>query len=116
MDPFLVEGGFKYFINESLKSCKKIRQEYINNVFNISLFLFLILGIFLFLYIKYKGRLTKEEIKERERKKEQYILTRIKNYQDDKRRNSQKLISGLPHWSNEYDDIYKNKYIDNIII
>ena len=74
------------------------------------------IGIFVFLYISYKGKLSEEELKEREKKKEQYVLTRIKNYQDDKRRNSQKLISGLPHWSNEYDDIYKNNYINNIVI
>jgi len=116
MDPSLVEGGFKYFINESLRHCKKIRQEYINNIFNISLFLFLIIGIILLLYFSYKGKLSEEELKERERKKEQYILTRIKNYQDDKRRNSQKLISGLPHWTREYDDIYKNNYQGNIVI
>jgi len=117
--PILVENGFKYFINESLKNCKKIRQEHINNVYNIGLFLSLIILVFLFLFVKYKGRLTKEEIKQRNKKKEQYILERIKNYQDDKRRNSQKLISGLPHWSNEYDEIYKNnknKYVDNIIL
>lgn len=115
--PFLVEGGFKYFINESLRSCKRVKQEYINNIFNISLLIFLIGGIFAFLYIKYKGKLTEEDIKLREKKKEQYILARIQNYQDDKRKNSQKLISGLPHWSNEYDDIYKNnKYLNNIVI
>jgi hypothetical protein len=116
MNPLLVEGGFKQFINQSLKHCRTIRQEYINNVFNLSLLFFLILGIFAFLYYNYKGKLSEEEMKEREKKKEQYILTRIKNYQDDKRRNSQKLISGLPHWSNEYDDIYKNKYQDNIVL
>lgn len=115
--PILVENGFKYFINESLKNCKKIKQEYFNNLYNAGLFLFLVVLIFLILFVKYKGRLTKEEIKKREKVKEQYVLERIKNYQDDKRRNSQKLISGLPHWCNEYDDIYnKNKYVNNIVL
>jgi uncharacterized protein YnzC (UPF0291/DUF896 family) len=112
----LVEVGFKHHLIENLKNCKKIRQKYIDNIWNISLFGFLVGFLFLFLFLKYKGKLTTEEIKRRNKLKEQYILTRIKNYQDDKRKNSQNLITGLPHWSNEYDDIYKKKYVNNIII
>jgi len=115
MNP-LVENGFRYYLVENLKNCKKIRQNYTNNIYNVSLLLFLIAGIFCFLFIKYKGKLTVEEIKKRDLLKEQYILSRMKNYQDDRRKNSQKLITGLPHWSNEYDEIYKNNYVNNIII
>lgn len=112
----LVEVGFKHHLIENLKNCKKIRQLYTNNIYNIGLFMCLVVFLLLFLFIKYKGRLTEEEIKRRNKVKEQYILTRIKNYQDDRRKNSQNLITGLPHWSNEYDDIYKKKYVNNIII
>ena len=106
-NPSLVEYGFKSFLNESLRKCNKVKQEYKNNIYNIGLFIFLVFCIFLFLFIKFKGKLTTEEMKENEIKKQQYILSRIKNYQDDKRRSSQKLISGLAHWENEYDNIYK---------
>lgn len=115
MNP-LVENGFKYYLVENLKNCKKIRQKYINNIYNVGLLIFLAGGIFIFLFIKYKGKLTQEEIQKRNIQKEQYILSRLKNYQDDKRKNSQKLITGLPHWSNEYDDIYKKNYVNNIIL
>lgn len=118
MNPNLVETGFKYFLVNTLKKCKIAKFEYTSKLYNWGLLLFLTLFIFLFLYFRYKGKLSNSEIKSRQQKKEQYILSKIKNYQDEKRRSSQRLISGLPHWSNEYDDIYKNrtKYVDNIVL
>ena len=107
MDPNLVEHGFKYFLNNTLKKCKIAKFEYMSNLYNWGLLAFLCLFISGFLFFKYKGKISDEELQERERKREQYILSRIKNYQDEKRRSSQRLITGLPHWSNEYDEIYK---------
>ena len=107
MEPVLIENGFKYYLNESLKNCRIAKQRYMNNMYNIGLFVFLIVGVFLVLFFKFKGKLTEKEREEKEKVKQQYILSRIKNYQDVKRRSSQALITGLPHWSNEYDDIYK---------
>jgi hypothetical protein len=47
----------------------------------------------------------------REREKQQYILSKIKNFQDAKRIAHQELITGLPHWNNEYESLYtKNPY------
>jgi len=64
---------------------------------------FIILGILL-LY-KYKGKLTLEEIEQRDLLKKQYILSKIKNFQDAKIKAQQELITGLPHWENEFDII-----------
>jgi hypothetical protein len=61
MTPLLVEGGFKQFIHQSLRQCRAIRQEYMNNVFNILLLFFLLFGIFAFLYFNYKGKLSEED-------------------------------------------------------
>jgi hypothetical protein len=74
-------------------------------IFNIGLLVlfFLILGILL-LY-KYKGKLTPEEIEQKESIKKQYILSKIRNFQDAKLRAQQELITGLPHWDNEFDAI-----------
>ena len=105
--PTLIEPGVKYFLNETLKQCKEFKNSYYNLIINISLgvgFLF-ILGIIL-LY-KYKGKLTPTEKEEKNRVKQQYILSRIKNYQDTKLRAQQQLITGLPQWDNEYDIIHK---------
>lgn len=103
--PMLTEPGVKYFINETLKQCHAIKENYQNTVVNIMLLLvfFLVLGILL--VYKYKGKLTPEEIKEKEMEKKKYILSKIRNFQDAKIRAQQELITGLPHWENEYDII-----------
>jgi len=107
--PMLTEPGVKYFLNESLKQCHLFKEKYKSTIFNISLLVgfFLILGIFL-LY-KYKGKLTPEEIEQKEIEKKKYILSKIQNFQDAKRRAQQELITGLPHWENEYDNV-NDKY------
>ena len=101
--PMLTEPGVKYFINETLKQCHSFKEKYQNTIFNIGLLIvfFVILGILLF--YKYKGKLTPAEIEEIETQKKQYILSRIKNFQDAKVRAQQELITGLPHWENDFD-------------
>lgn len=103
--PMLTEPGVKYFINETLKQCHQFKEKYHNLNLNIGLLVlfFIILGILL-LY-KYKGKITPEEIKEKELQKKQYILSKIRNYQDAKTKAQQKLITGLPQWDNEFDII-----------
>ena len=103
--PMLTEPGVKYFINETLKQCHQYKEKYHNLNLNIGLLFvfFIILGILL-LY-KYKGKLTPEEIEQKELQKKQYILSKIRNYQDAKTKAQQKLITGLPQWDNEFDII-----------
>ena len=100
--PTLVEPGVKYFLKETLKQCRQFKNTYNNLLFNICLGVafFFILGTVLI--IKYKGKLTTEEINEKTRVKQQYILSKIKNYQNAKRVAQQELISGLPHWDRPF--------------
>ena len=107
--PMLVEPGAKYFIGETLKQCHQFKETYKNTIYNIIILFafFAILGLLL-LY-KYKGKLTPQEIEENERKKRIYILSKIRNYQDAKIKAQQELITGLPHWENEFDIISENK-------
>lgn len=103
--PMLTEPGVKYFINETLKQCHRFKETHKNIIFNIALLIcfFIVLGIILL--FKYKGKLTPEEMEDKERIKKQYILSKIRNYQDAKIRAQQQLITGLPHWENEFDII-----------
>jgi hypothetical protein len=71
-------------------------------MFNIAVFLFFILILGGILLYKYKGKLTPVEKDMMERKKQQYILAKIKNFQDAKRIAHQELITGLPGWENDY--------------
>lgn len=100
--PKLTEPGVKYFLNETLKQCHTFKENYKNLMVNIGLFMSFIIILGILLLIKYKGKLTPEEIKQKEIEKKKYILSKIKNYQDARKREEQQLITGLPHWENEF--------------
>ena len=60
--PLLVEPGVKYFINGSLKECRKFKDKHITFWFNLGmmgLFIVFFGGILLY---RYKGKLTPSEI------------------------------------------------------
>lgn len=101
--PLLVEPGVKYFLNETLKQCKTFKEKHQNTLFNVSMFVLFIFIFGILLIYKYKGKLTDEEREEKEMQKNQYILSKIRNYQDAKLRAHQNLITGLPQWENEFD-------------
>ena len=99
--PMLTEPGVKYFINETLKQCRQFKENHQHIIFNIGLLVmfFIILGVFLF--YKYKGKLSEEEIEQKELLKKQYILSKIRIFKDAKIKSQQELITGLPHYENE---------------
>jgi len=100
--PSLTEPGVKYFLKETLKQCREFKINHNNVVFNISLlggFAFILALILLY---KYKGKLTPTEKRQKNLEKHQYILSKIKNFQEAKKQASQELITGLPVWENEH--------------
>lgn len=105
--PNLIEPGVKYFLNETLKQCHNFKTKYHNILFNVSLFIGFLLILGVILMIKYKGRLTPVEKERKNKEKQQYILEKIKKFQDAKRIAHQELITGLPEWGNEYDTFNK---------
>lgn len=109
--PKLIENGVKVFISHNLNKCNQFKQKYYNTMINIGIFIVFVVIIVIILCMQYKGKMTPEELEEKERQKEQYIMSKIKNYQQDKLMAQQKLITGLPHWETEYDIIHKKKNI-----
>lgn len=103
--PTLVEPGTKYFLRETLKHCRDFKNKYNNLLFNVTIgsIFFIVIGLILF--IKYKGKPTPLEKNRKDKEKQQYILSKIKNYQDAKRIAQQELITGLPHWENMYNKL-----------
>jgi hypothetical protein len=79
------------------------KEKHNNMIFNIGLLIGFLIILGILLLYKYKGKLTMEEIQQKELEKKQYILSKIRNFQDAKRRAQQELITGLPHWESEYD-------------
>lgn len=104
--PKLTEPGVRYFLNNALKQSHIIREEFHNMIFNIGMFLFFVFILGGILIYKYKGKLTHVEILKKNKEKQQYILEKIKNFQIAKQRAQQELITGLPHWENEYNIIH----------
>jgi hypothetical protein len=107
--PALIEPGVKYFLHQTLKQCHIARDKFNNYVFNIGLFIFFLIILGVILFYKYKGRLTPIEIERKNKEKQQYILSKIQNFQEAKRKAHQELITGLPQWENEYDAINPQK-------
>lgn len=104
--PVLTEPGVKYFLNKTLKQCHEIKNNYHNMLLNLGLLAGFLLCLGLLLLYKYKGKLEPVEIEKKNREKQQYILSKIKNLQDAKRVAHQELITGLPEWDSEYDIIH----------
>jgi len=108
--PTLTEPGVKYFLNQTLKQCHIVKLKFHNVIFNIGLLIAFLLILGLILLYKYKGRLTPVEKEEKNKEKQQYILSKIQHFQQAKRRAHQELITGLPEWENEYEAINKKMY------
>lgn len=100
--PTLTEPGVKYFLNQALKQSHIIREKFHNTIFNIGMLLLFLIILGGILVYKYKGKLTSVEIAQKNKEKQQYILEKIKTFQIAKQRAQQELITGLPHWENEY--------------
>ncbi len=96
--PRLTEIGVKSFLKQILKNCNDFRINYFNIVFNFSLLFIFIVIVGIVLIVKYKGKLTPEEQEEKNNETKTYILSKIKNFQVDKLRKQQNLITGLPHF------------------
>jgi hypothetical protein len=105
--PRLTEPGVKYFLNETLKQCHTFKEKHHNTLFNVSMFIGFLVILGILLLYKYKGKLSEAERKENEEEKKRYILSKIRNYQQTKLRAQQELITGLPHWETELEEIKK---------
>jgi hypothetical protein len=104
--PTLTEPGVRYFLNQTLKQCHIIKNNFHNTVFNIGLFIAFLIVLGLILLYKYKGKLTPVELERKNKEKQQYVLSKIKNFQEAKRNSHKELITGLPQWENEYNIIH----------
>lgn len=105
--PLLIEPGVKYFLSETLKQCREFKNKYNNILLNIGLFFLFVVILGVILLFKYKGKLTPGEKAKRNYEQQQYILSKIQNFQEAKKRASQELITGLPAWENEFDILDK---------
>tara|TARA_Y100000389_G_scaffold47718_1_gene42878 strand:- start:1641 stop:1991 length:351 start_codon:yes stop_codon:yes gene_type:complete len=101
--PNLIEPGTKYYLKNTLESCKKFREKHINFILNLSLISGFILILSLILYFRYKGNISLEEKNKKIKKEKEYIMTKLVQISDYKKKKSQNLITNLPE-----PDFYNN--------
>ena len=98
--PTLIEPGVRYFLNGTLKECRKFKDNYISVIFNISMILLLFALVGCFLMYRYKGKPTPAELDLKNRKKQEYIVSKLQQLAIEKKKNSVNttMITGLPEW------------------
>lgn len=95
-NPTLIEPGVKSFLNLTLKDCRRLKDSYHTIIFNISMFGIFVLVVGGFLLYHYRGKLTPAEIEIKNRKKQEYIISKLQ--QMAYLRKNQGLITQLPQW------------------
>ena len=87
MYPSLVEPTIRVIMKQQLDVCNKDKFQKNSFILNLVIGFVIVFIISVILYIKYKGKQDVKTIKERERKKKEYILSKINNYQKMKNKN-----------------------------
>ncbi len=97
--PQLIEPGIRSYLSYSLRKCNEFKAAYYNRLINFALLVVFIVLLVTIFYIKYKGKLTEEEMEAKSIQKKYYILEKIKSYQNARQRLHQELITGLPSFN-----------------
>ena len=96
--PRLIEPGVKYFLNGTLKECRRFKDKHATILFNIIMVFVLIVVVGGFLMYKYKGKLTPTEVYIKNRKKKEYIISKLQQLAYLRKTQSQSIITNLPEW------------------
>lgn len=104
--PLLIEPGVKYFLKNTLLECNKFKEKHISFIYNIILGIAFLIICFLILYFRYKGNISPAEKRQKEKEKKEYIMTKLIQLSDYKKKSSQNLITNLPQWSNNPQILY----------
>lgn len=94
----LIEPDVKNILNNTLKQCYEYKKNYNNILLNIWFFILFCVTLTTILIYIYKGKLTPEQIEEKEMIKKKYILDKIRIFQENKKKEQQRMITGLPYY------------------
>ena len=101
--PTLTEPGVKYFLNETLKNCRKHKYEHYNQLLNIILF-FIFFGILgIVIYYSYREKKDEETREEKNVKKQQYVLNMVREHNEKQLRKHGDKITDLPDFESEFE-------------
>lgn len=80
--PILVEKNIKYILSNHLNKIS-IEEDKKKTLFlNIGILVIIVFIVSFTLYIKYKGKQDMNTLKQKEQKKKEYILSRLRKYQN----------------------------------
>tara|TARA_Y100000588_G_C13777534_1_gene720892 strand:- start:109 stop:459 length:351 start_codon:yes stop_codon:yes gene_type:complete len=107
--PTLIEPGTKYFLYETLKNCNKKKNFYYCTIFNIFLLIIFLTILGIFLFYKYKSKLTPKEKKEQKVKEQEYIMTKLRNFNEEAQKQRNLLITNLPRFDDNKTFVTRSK-------
>uniref|UniRef100_A0A6C0BZI5 Uncharacterized protein n=1 Tax=viral metagenome TaxID=1070528 RepID=A0A6C0BZI5_9ZZZZ len=99
--PLLTESGTRYYIGGSLKECRKFKDKYITLLFNLGMIALFIIFFGSILMYRYNGNISPAEIDLRNRKKKEYIISKLNQLGEIKQKKS--MITDIPMWNNNPD-------------
>ena len=108
--PILTEPGVKYFLGETLKNCKKNKDIFNVQLFNLGLFVGFLTIVTALLVYKYKTKPGPEEMKKKERLKRDFFFNKVRKLQADKARMYNKSITNLPKFESQIELLHKKFY------
>ena len=97
--PILTEPGTKYFLAQTLHECRKFKDRNISILFNISMMVLFVLVVGGFLIYKYKGKPTLSEIAIKNRKQQEYIISKLQQLSTLRSKEDENMITDLPLWN-----------------
>jgi hypothetical protein len=98
--PRLIEPGVRYFLSGTLKECRKFKDNNASIFFNVYMACVLVIVFGGFLLYRYKGKLTPAELEIKQRKKKEYIISKLNQmaYLRKTQGNANGMITALPQW------------------
>lgn len=98
--PILVAPGVRSFMDFTLKNCKQIKDTYMTVAVNTGLTILFIFVIGSFLYYKYKGKPTSQELEEKKRQGQEYVMKKLGTHVATRQmsQNEGSMLTGMPIW------------------
>ena len=110
MGSHLIEPGVRYFYNKTLQGCHNVKEKYYNGLYNLGLLIGFILLSGIILYFKRSSRPTLEDREKQKRLQYEYIVSKMRNYQDVRARQAPNIVADMPIWENNPDvQVYNRK-------
>lgn len=106
----LIEPGVHYFYKKTLQGCHHVKEKYYNGLYNLGLLVIFIFVIAIILYFKRKNKPSLEDLEKKKRVQYEYIISKLRNYQDIRARQQPSLNADQPIWENNPDvQVYNRK-------